>query len=178
VGTSLDTLLPYFKSTSVADVVLYLEQGRAIGTTFAVPEETADTATTLDELSISPDLYERNLNNIESTLGENVRLHNRWYRLARGPLRVGRDKLGVFAVVLPSNFIISAGVTSRNTYALLFTLAMACVVLIGVLIAQHITRPLNQLVKTSRAVAEGDLGQRTGSAAPTRSGNWPTPLTK
>ena len=162
VGTSLDTLLPYFKSTSVADVVLYLDEGQAIGTTFAVPEDAADTTLVMDELSISPDLYERNLNNTESTLGENVTIHNRWYRLARGPLRVGRDKLGVFAVALPSNFIISAGVTSRNTYALLFTLAMACVVLIGVLIAQHITRPLNQLVKTSQAVAEGDLGQRTG----------------
>lgn len=162
VGTSLDTLLPYFKSTSVADVVLYLEQGRAIGTTFAVPEDAADTTAVLDELSISPDLYERNLNNTESTLGENVRIHNRWYRLARSPLRVGRDKLGVFAVALPSNFIISAGVTSRNTYALLFTIAMACVVLIGVLIAQRITRPLSQLVKTSQAVAEGDLEQRTG----------------
>ncbi len=161
VGTSLDTLLPYLKVTSVADVVLYLDQGQAIGATFAVPED-AEPASVLDELSISPDLYERNLNNTESTLGENTRINNRWYRLARGPLRVGRDKLGVFAVALPSNFIISAGVTSRNTYALLFTIAMACVVLIGVLIAQRITRPLSQLVKTSQAVAEGDLEQRTG----------------
>jgi signal transduction histidine kinase len=162
VGTSLDTLLPYFKSTSVADVVLYLNEGRAIGTTFAFPEDTADTAALLDELSISSDLYESSLDNTDSTLGENARIHGRWYRLARGPLRVGKDKIGVFAVALPSNFIISAGVTSRNTYAVLFTVAMACVVLIGYLIAQRITHPLNRLVHTSQAVAEGDLTQRTG----------------
>jgi len=162
VGTSLNTLLPYFKSTSVADVVLYLDEGRAIGATFSFPEDADDAIAALDELSISPDLYERNLDNTESTLGENVRIHNRWYRLARSPLRVGQDTVGVFAVALPSNFIISAGVTSRNTYALLFTIATACVIVIGYLIAQRITHPLDRLVRTSQAVAEGDLERRTG----------------
>ena len=162
VGTSLDTLLPYFKAASVADVVLYLDEGRAIGTTFAFPEDQADTTALLDELAIPSDLYEKNLNNTDSTLGENVRIHGRWYRLARGPLRVGKDTVGVFGVALPSNFIISAGATSRNMYAILFTLAMACVVLIGYLIAQRITGPLSRLVRTSQAVAEGDLSQHTG----------------
>ena len=162
VGTSLDTLLPYFKASSVADVILYLDGGRAIGTTFALPEESADTTALLETLSITPDLYESTLNNTESTAGENTLINNRSYRLGRGPLRVGRDKLGVFAVALPTNFIISAGATSRNTYALLFTVAMAGVVVIGFLIAQRITHPLNRLVNTSNAVAEGDLTQRTG----------------
>ena len=162
VGTLLDTLLPYFKATSVADVVIYLDGGRAIGTTFAFPEESADTVALLETLSITPDLYESTLDNTESTVGENTLIHSRSYRLGRGPLRVGRDKLGVFAVALPTNFIIRAGATSRNTYALLFTIAMACVVVIGYWIAQRITHPLNRLVSTSNAVAEGDLTQRTG----------------
>jgi len=162
VGTSLDTLLPYFKASSVADVIIYLDGGRAIGTTFALPEESTDTTALLETLSITPDLYESTLDNADSTAGENTLIHDRSYRLGRGPLRVGRDKLGVFAVALPTNFIIRAGATSRNTYALLFTVAMACVVVIGYLIAQRITHPLNRLVRTSNAVAEGDLTQRTG----------------
>jgi hypothetical protein len=35
VGTSLETLLPYLKTTSLADVILYDAAGRATGTTFA-----------------------------------------------------------------------------------------------------------------------------------------------
>ena len=162
VGTSLDTLLNNFETTAVANVIVYLDEGRAIGTTFA---PLGDPAEQLQSLSIPLETYEQILDNAETVSGENTLINNRSYRLARSPLRVGRDKIGVFAVALPTNFIISAGTTSRNTYALLFTLAAACVVLIGYGIAQRITTPLSRLVRTSQAVAEGDLAQRTGIAS-------------
>jgi len=163
VGTSLDTLLSYLKSTSLADVTIYLDGGRAIATTFAFGEQPADVATLLDELSTTPALYENALHSTTSTMGEDdVHIHGRVYRLARGPLRVGGDSLGVFAVALPSSFIVQAGAISRNTYALIFTAAMAGVILIGYLISRRITRPISRLVRTSQAVAEGDLEQRTG----------------
>jgi len=162
VGTSLDTLLVYFKSTSMADVTVYLDGGRAIGTTFAIPEMPVEAAQLLDELSISPDLYERCLYSTGTTIGENVQIRGRWYRLARGPLRVGNDTLGVFGVALPAHFIVRAGTTSRNIYAVLFALMTAAVIAIGYLIAQRITRPLERLVSASQAIAEGDLSHRTG----------------
>ena len=162
VGTSLDTLLPYFKITSLADVVIYLDGGRAVAATFTLGEPEADAAALLDDLSTTPALYESALHSAESTVGENVRIHGRSYRLARGPLRVGNDTLGVFAVALPSHFIVQAGATSRNTYALIFSAAMAAVILVGYVVSQLITRPLNSLVRTSQAVADGNLQQRTG----------------
>jgi signal transduction histidine kinase len=162
VGTSLDTLLPYFKRTSLADVIVYLDGGRAVATTFTFVEQPEDVDAMLDELSTTPALYESALHSARSTVGENVRIRGRWYRLARGPLRVGDDTLGVFAVALPSHFIVQAGATSRNTYALIFSAAMAAVIFVGYLISHRITRPLNRLVSTSQAVAEGDLDQRTG----------------
>ena len=162
VGTSLDSLLPYFKATSLADVIVYLDGGRAIATTFALAEQPADTSDLLDELSTTPALYESALHSADSVVGEDVDIRSRQYRLARGPLRVGNDSLGVFAVALPLNFVIRGNTTSRNTYALIFTAAMAGVVLIGYLISQRITHPISRLVRTSQAVAEGDLGQRTG----------------
>ncbi len=162
VGTSLDTLLAYFKSTSMADVTVYIEGGRAIGTTFAIPELPQDIPRLLDELSIPADLYERCLYSTDTTIGENVQIRGRWYRLARGPLRVGNDTLGVFGVALPAQFIVRAGTTSRNIYALLFALMTAAVIVIGYLIAQRITRPLERLVSASQAIAEGDLHYRTG----------------
>lgn len=160
VGTSLDTLLPYLKATSLADVTIYSEGGQAIASTM-LPDEVTGEEIALETLSIPPELYQQLLNNTEFSIGENVRIHNRWYRLLHGPLRVGESSLGVFSVALPSQFIIQAGATSRNTYALLFALAMAAVILIGYVISQRITTPLNRLVETSRAVAEGNLTQRT-----------------
>ncbi|MBN1179348.1 MAG: HAMP domain-containing protein [Anaerolineae bacterium] len=163
VGTSLDTLLPQFKATSLADVTVYLDGGRAIASTFTFAEYATDGATVrLEDLSIVPELYESCLQATESVKGENVELYGRDYRIARGPLAIGNDRLAVFSVALPSNFIIQAGTTSRNTYALLFVAVAASVVLIGYATAQRITRPLSRLVRTSQAVAEGDLDQRTG----------------
>jgi len=163
VGTSFDTLLPHFKTSSLADVTIYLDGGTAIATTFALAEQSADPATLLDKLSITPALYESALHSSDFTIFENaVTVRSRQYRLALGPMRVGNDTLAVFAVGLPLNLVIRGNVTSRNTYALIFTVGMAGVVLIGYLISQHITNPLNRLVRTSRAVAEGKLDQRTG----------------
>jgi signal transduction histidine kinase len=162
IGTSFETLLPAFKITAVADVVIYLDGGRAVDTTFTLGAQEADTATVLDELSTTPALYESALYSSDVTIGENVRIRGRWYRLAHGPLRVGNDTLSVFAVVLPSQFIVQAGATSRNTYALIFSAATGGVILIGYLISQRITRPLSRLVRTSQAVADGNLEQRTG----------------
>lgn len=162
VGTSFDTLLQLFKITSLADVVIHLDGGHAIASTFTLGEQPADAAELLDELSTTPALYESLLDSTDTTLGENIEIRGHSYRVGRGPLRVGDDNLGVFAVALPSHFIVEKGVTSRNTWALIFTSAVAGVILIGYLTSQRITRPLSRLVHTSQAVAEGDLEQRTG----------------
>ncbi|MBU0702296.1 MAG: HAMP domain-containing protein [Chloroflexi bacterium] len=153
VGTSLDTLLPYFKRTSLADVTIYGNGGRVIATTFALAEQPAD---------IDVDLYERVLRNTDFTLGENFRISGRWYRVARGALRVGNESLGAFAVALPWDFIVQASADSRNTYTVIFVVATACVIAVGYVISQRITNPINHLVRASRAVAEGRLDQRTG----------------
>ncbi len=164
VGTSLDTLLARFKNTSLADVIIYLDGGRAVATTFALPEQPTAIKASLDQLSITPAEYEAALDDQDSTALEGIEVRDREYRLARNPLRVGNDKLGVFAVALPLNFVVQSQLGSRNTYTLIFVVGMAGVIFVGYLISQRITSPLSSLVRTSRAVAEGDLGQRTGIA--------------
>jgi signal transduction histidine kinase len=161
VGSSLDGLLSRFKTASLADIIVYLD-GRAVASTFALQGQVADVPTLLANLSIAPERYEASLHHADLTVVESIRIHERDYRLARGSLRVGNNTLGVFAVALPSNFIIQAGATSRNTYSLLFAAAMGCVILVGYVISRRITSPLSLLVRTSRAVAEGDLEHRTG----------------
>ncbi len=156
VGTSLDTLLPFLKSTALADVILYGENGQAIAATLGANTDSLET------LSIPPADYGRIVTSNDLILGENFSVDGRWYSTARGSLRVGNDRLGAFAVVLPLNYVLQAGAVSRNTYVGLFTAAMLAVVLIGYFISRLIINPLSALVHTSRAIAGGDLERRTG----------------
>lgn len=162
VGTSLDTLLPFLKQTSLADVTIHIDDGRAIASTFALGEPPDQIDALLDALSISTATFQEILQSTGTTIGEDTVVRERWYRIARGPISIGGQRLGVFGVALPLNFILRAGATSRNTYALLFAAVMICVVLVGYAIARRITGPLGQLVRTTQAIADGNLQQRTG----------------
>jgi signal transduction histidine kinase len=159
VGTSLDTLLSALKSTSLADLIFYGENGLALGTTLGGQENAPDFLSTL---SISPDLYKKIIASNDVVNGENFITDGRWYSLARGPLRVSSDQLGVFGVILPLDFVVTSGAISRNTYILIFAIAMIAVILMGYLISRLIINPLYSLMRTSQAIAGGDLTQRTG----------------
>ena len=159
VGTSLETLLPYLKTSSLADVILYDAAGRAIGTTFATQSSDEQF---LKNISISADLYQKIAASEGNVSGQNFQVEGRWYSLARSPIRISSDRIGAFAVVLPLDFVIQPGTMSRNNTLVLFTAAVIAVVAIGYLISQLITRPLFALVRTSQAIAGGDLDQRTG----------------
>lgn len=158
IGSSLDTILPRLKSTSLADVIIYGENGRALATTLTQMSDPAFMAT----ISIPEETYQQNLASDTSTDQENFAAGGRGYSLTRSSLRVGDDRLGVFAVVLPSNFVLQPGAASRNTYVLLFSLAMVAVVLVGYVISRLIINPIYALMHTSQAISGGDLTKRTG----------------
>ena len=158
VGTSLNTLLTYLESTSLANMIIYGENGQAIASSLG--SQGMD-ALFLRTISIAPESYENILAQENTVQGENFEIESRSYILARGPLKVGGDRLAVFAVVLPSDFVVQAGSTNRNLYVLVYSAAMIAVILIGYGVARLIINPLSQLVRTSRAIASGDLAKRT-----------------
>jgi signal transduction histidine kinase len=162
VGTSLDTLVPFLKSTSLANVTLYVEGGLAIASSFELGEEQGGVGGLSDDLGMSAENYATFIGVDQLTIIENVMVRGRRYRLANGPLQIANHRFGVFSVALPSDFIVEANVTSRQTYVPALVLAMGCVILVGYVISQRITNPLARLVRTSQSVAEGDLEQRTG----------------
>ncbi|GAB4505814.1 MAG: hypothetical protein Fur0043_28130 [Anaerolineales bacterium] len=159
-GTSLDTLMPAMKNTALANIILYAPDGIAINSTLQAPEEKNIYLATL---SLPPALYEQILEKGELVIGENFEFTNkRLYSVARGVLQVGNDKLGVFAVVLPANFITQLAASNRSQYILIFSLAAAFVVVLGFYIAHRITKPIFSLVRTSEIIASGNLSKRTG----------------
>lgn len=158
VGTSLNSLLTYLESTSLADVIIYGENGQAITSSLG----TQGTETLfLQTISIPITLYKEILVQDNTVQGENLLADGRWYSLARGPLKVGEDRIGVFAVVLPLNFVVESSSVNRNYYVVLYSAAMIAVILIGYFVARLIINPLSKLVRTSRAIASGDLTKRT-----------------
>ena len=160
VGTSMDTIMPYLKNTSLADVVIYGESGSAIASTLQAQGE--DEAIFLETLSISGTDYQQIIKSDKPVFGKNLSIGKRSYSLARGRLRVSSDLLGVFAVVLSSDYVAQTSAVNRNLYVIIFSLAMVFVVVLGFIISRLITNPLSALVRTSQAIAGGDLTRRTG----------------
>jgi len=158
VGTSVNTIMPLLKNTSLADVVFYGESGSALATTLGT-QGTDDLY--LRTLSIDKETYQRVLQQDDIVEGDNFTVDERSYRLARGPLKISNDRLAVFAVILPLNFVLEAGSTSRWNYAVIYSFAMLAVVAIGYLVARLIINPIATLLRASRAIAGGDLTQRT-----------------
>ena len=159
IGTSLDTILPYLKNTSLANIIIYNENGETIGTTFGAQNVNSSF---LSNLNINKEIYQEASTSQNVVDGENILIDGRWYRLARGGLRVSDSQLGVFAVALPLDFVIETGSISRNNYLALFTVAMVIVILIGYFISRLIIVPLSSLVSTSQSITAGDLTQRSG----------------
>jgi signal transduction histidine kinase len=159
VGTSIRNILPFLKSTALADVIIYGGGGQAIGSTLGTGDQDV-----LNLLSISQDEYQQSIvSNDKVVKGNNdIVVDGRSFSIARGPLQVGNDRIGVFAVVLPLDFVIQSGIDSRTTYVILFTVVFFFVLAIGYVVSRLITSPLYSLVNTSQAIAGGDLGQRTG----------------
>jgi len=159
IGTSFETILSLLKNTSLADVIIYTEGGQAIASTLTGQVNTAED---VKQFSISSAEYLKIINASDIVYGENVKLNERDYSIARNALRIADDRLGAFAVVLPTQFVIESGSASRNIYIILFTLVTLGVVVIGFRISRLIVNPLNALLHASQAIADGNLQHRTG----------------
>lgn len=161
LGTSIKTLLPSLKQVALADVVLYGNNGQAIATTLGSADEE-----TLAQLNIPEDQYQELIKS-EGPLvtGVNIEIANRNFSIGRAPLQIGNDRIGVFAVALPTDFVIQFGSDNRTAYALVFSALMFAVIIIGYFVSRMIIVPLYSLVDTSQAIAKGDLNRRTGLRA-------------
>jgi len=158
VGTSVNTIMPLLKNTSLADVVFYGESGQALATTLGTH---GTDNLFLQTISIEKETYQRVIQQDETVEGNNFSVDGRWYTVARGPLKISNDRLAVFAVILPLDFVVESGSTSRTNYALIYSFAMLAVIVIGYLVARLIINPISTLLRASRAIADGDLTQRT-----------------
>jgi signal transduction histidine kinase len=157
VGTSIRTILPAFKNVALADIVLYGANGQPLATTLGTMDEEIFSVLTITEAQ-----YIEAIQAEKVVYGDNFEYAERGYTLARSPLQIGNDRIGVFAVILPLDFVVNFASDNRNTYILVFTLLTLVVIVIGYFVSRMIIVPLYKLVYTSQAIAQGDLDSRTG----------------
>lgn len=159
IGTSIDVIMPRLKNTSLADVIVYGETGQAVASTLQAQGE--EESLFLKTLSIPTETYQNVTATDEFVYGADISVGERSYSLAHGKIQVSNDILGVFSVVLSSDYVVQTSAVNRNLYVIIFSIAMVIVVLLGFIIARRIIDPLFSLVQTSQAIAGGDLDKRT-----------------
>ena len=158
VGTSLDSFIAGTKTEALADITVYDFAGNPLASTYVRPDDASANEARLD---VAGDVLD------DVTLGaasirEHRTLWGRGYDLVYGRLDVRDQAVGLYSVGLSTEFMFSAGATTRTQIALLFGVAMAAVLGIGLILAHLLTRPLLRLVHTARLVAAGDLTARSG----------------
>jgi len=154
IGTRLETLLAELKSQALAEIVVLDQRGRWLGATLAQP----------DEGYAALELPPQETPDMDATLTRDLRLYGRDFRALYAPFLARQQMIGVLAVALPSNYIVTTTATSRNTISAVFALGTVAVILVGYGLSQSIARPILRLRAMSQAVAAGDLRQRTGLA--------------
>jgi signal transduction histidine kinase len=172
VGSYISEMITNLSENAAARVTLYNQQGGVIATSLGrgqndmadlLREPPGQHALILSLLRESADRYSVVVTKADEEVPlKRVQVLGQDYTLAFGDWRIRNQSLGLFSVALPNNFIVSAAATSRDQLTLLFSVATLCVFALGFLIAQRINQPLQRLVQTALAVAQGDLARRTG----------------
>ena len=152
VGTLLDSLLPTIKHEALADVTIYSFDGRVLASTLQRSHEDVDELE--PHLPGSGSAAYAGYREIKSLFGRD-------FDFLYGELRVRAEPVGVFSIALPSSFISSAGSATRLEMAAVFGAATMLVLVVGLVVARSVTAPLIRLVRTARAVTEGDLAARS-----------------
>jgi putative nucleotidyltransferase with HDIG domain len=153
VGRSLKTLTADMRAKTFAQVSLYDSSGQVIDSTLPfphdlTPEIVAQTVSLKDSSSAKRDLTQRRELNVANIA----------YTEILGVWEVrGDHELGVLGAALSQNAVVQTSQGSRWRIFLLVATANLLIILLGVNLANLITRPLIRLVQASVRVSEGDL---------------------
>lgn len=148
VGRSLDSLVRAMRQDTVAHVTVYDVNGRPYASTLSLGEE-----------RLSPELASSVLaRQSDESWVHDLTLATVKYTEILGPWEArGGVDVGVLGVTLAQNFLARPTlVTNVQAFAVVFV-AFLAVVLVGVVIANRITRPLLQMVNASTEVARGNF---------------------
>jgi putative nucleotidyltransferase with HDIG domain len=151
VGRSLTKLTETIRRNTLAQTSLYARDGRVLASTFIEPIAPlpADQAQAISEAPASSHLIDLTVGSID-------------YTQIMGPweVRTGSRSLGIVAAALPRAFWVRPSEVTRLQIFSLIAVTFLLIVLVGVFVANRITRPLLKVVEASSQVAQGNLEAR------------------
>jgi len=156
VGRSLSTVAADIRAKTFAQITFYDELGRVIYSTLPSPPNLAP------ELAVRTVL----LKDISSTKRDissqrDFNVANIPFSEILGAWEVrGNHELGILGIALSQTPILQSLANSRWQIFILALAAITLVILVGINLANAITRPLLQLVQASVRVSKGDLNVR------------------
>lgn len=147
VGRTLPTLAEDIHTKTFAQISFYDRSGQVIYSTLPfphnlTPEMAAQAISQKDISSTKRDLDVANILFAEILGSWEVR---------------GDHQIGVLGVALSKNSLVVTSTTSRWSIFLLVASTNFLIIIVGIILASTITRPLLQLIQASKKVAEGDL---------------------
>jgi len=160
VGTFLNKEANALRELIVpAHLTLFNENGQVVYTTFALNRSQQTESFQV----FTPERFQQVLDTKEETLMDQIEIPGaRSFRLAYAPFILRGRVFGVYAVALETNFITETTQQSRDWLIALFSIGVVVVFGIGYLVSQRISQPIMGLVRTTKAIAAGDLSQRSG----------------
>jgi len=153
VGRTLSTLLDQIHKETFAQVTLYDRDGLPVTSTLIEP-------VILGSQQALVVLDMQDISSLQRNLGDQRELnvsHIDYDEILGAWEGRGDEDLGVIGIALPRAFLVMASRATRIQITILVSLALFLVIVLGVNIANIITRPLSNLVQASSEVAQGNL---------------------
>ena len=153
VGRTLSTLLDQIHKETFAQVTVYDQDGLPVTSTLIEP-------LTLDSEQALLVLDKQDFSSLQRNLGKQRELkvsHIDYEEILSAWEGRGDEDLGVIGIALARTFLVRASRATRIQITMLVSLALFLVIVLGVNIANIITRPLSNLVQASSDVAQGNL---------------------
>jgi signal transduction histidine kinase/HAMP domain-containing protein len=157
VAMSVDNLLARMAARSqAAGVTLYDQAGRVVSSTFDGVQPM--------ELRLLSD-YEASENPAEETIFSKETIGGRDYQFAYVPLEIRGANVGIIAPALSRSYVMET--TNSTVWPIVALIGVLSLVIIGggIAIARFITRPLEELARTARAISKGETMRRANVAA-------------
>lgn len=150
VGKSIASLAREMREDLFGEVTFYDFNGQLLSTTLYQAEPA---------LPLRPDEVAQVLiHQDQQSLSRTLRLGSLTYGELLRPWEArGGEDLGILGIALPQTFVLRTSQATRWQVFGLVMIVILLVVLIGVYLANRITRPLAQLVQASAQVAQGNL---------------------
>jgi HD-GYP domain-containing protein (c-di-GMP phosphodiesterase class II) len=159
VGRPLSDLTNQLREETLAQITFYDFDGKPLASTFL-------TTSQLTPLEVTQIL--RNQNNVSYMESNNrkIEVRNIGYReiFAAWEVREGKD-LGVLGIALGESFLVSMTSITRIHITILAALVFLLIIIIGFILSNIITKPINELVEASKKVMSGDFNVRINTSS-------------